>query len=602
MDLQIKTTVSYPPFRKAPTTLEEDIYEIWDDTGLPPNTILIRINWTTLVNNWHSNNRTIESLEKVIAYFAGLDATKTYILISQHDDLIPLLILDKLPPNIIMFNAGGNVRNRNIIPIPLTYTQQSEYVYKPPTKSEWDGLRLASFFGSETNKIRTNLEMYFFNHSDMDIKLKPWTATIDPLDMMEYMNSIVKSRFVLAPSGYGPTSFRFYEAFLNNRIPVYIFDEKGPFLPYGDFIDWAKCCIIISSNELQKLPQILTTITYEKYCEMLEYYQQFHNDFFTISGITHYIKNITTTLVELEAWKPKTVACIANKMALADLIIMLKTLEIYNLTPPTIYLLADSFVADNVDKLNYSGIINIRIDLDKYEGFNRWQMEKMPAVMQCEGVDYPSTLWTELQLKKLDVIRWALDECTSNGVFFSDADICYMATLPNIRNPKFKLLVSPHYIKKEVEDKFGIYNGGFLWTNDKNMLDIWYRETMTSTYFEQKALEPVVEHYKKTDSVLFGDVNINYGWWRLLDGRKSPAEQDKDWVQRIPGFLNSGMFINGKPLQSVHTHLLEMNHMTGTFNKWLLSKLSNFPFYPNIQLLNILKHLVIGANSSSSQQ
>ena len=73
--------------------------------------------------------------------------------------LIPFPVLDKLPPNIVIFNAGGNVRNRNLIPVPLTYTPQSEYVYAPPTKSEWDNLRLASFFGSETNKIRTNLEM-----------------------------------------------------------------------------------------------------------------------------------------------------------------------------------------------------------------------------------------------------------------------------------------------------------------------------------------------------------------------------------------------------------------------------------------------------------
>ena len=52
MDFLIKTNILYPPFRESASTLEENIYDNWDnkydDIELPLNTILLKINWTNI--------------------------------------------------------------------------------------------------------------------------------------------------------------------------------------------------------------------------------------------------------------------------------------------------------------------------------------------------------------------------------------------------------------------------------------------------------------------------------------------------------------------------------------------------------------------------
>ena len=593
MDLEVPTTIPYPPFRKDICTLEDEIFSNWDNAGLLDNVELIKINWTSYYIKWQQSGSDPKLLQKAIDYLSSLDSIKTYILISQHDDLIPFPLLNKIPPKTIIFNAGGNIRNKNILSIPLTYTPKNEYVYLVPSKDEWDKMRLASFIGSNTNDIRTYLDMYLLNNPKIRIKLKSWNESVDPICMAEYAESLIDSRFILAPAGYGPTSFRFYEAFLNNRIPVYIFDEKGPYLPYGEFINWQKCCVIIGKDEIQKLPQILESITHEKYCEMLEYYNRFHTDYFTVKGIASYIKNVITVLIQNQCWNAQKIACIANKTAYPDLIIMLKTLELFNLVAPTIYLICDTYVSENIEKLGYTGKIKSRVELDKYSDLDRIMMERTKVIIKHNGIEFPTNMFTEFVLKKMDAMRWALSEdALSTGVFFSDADICYTAALPTIQVNKYKLFVSPHYINHESESKYGLYNVGFLWTNDINILDMWYKETMTSTYFEQKALDDVVEYYKKENRVSFADTNINYGWWRLLEGRKPASELEKEFTQRIPGFLNSGIMVSGKPLLSIHTHFLENKQpLTIVFNKWLIAKWNRYPFYPIILILKILKIL-----------
>ena len=598
MDFLIKTNILYPPFRESASTLEENIYDNWDnkydDIELPLNTILLKINWTNITNQWIKNNRNQEYIESIIQYIKELDKTKTYIIISQHDDLIPLPLLEFLPPHTIIFNAGGNIRKKNIIPIPLTYIPTEIYKYNPPSYIQWNNMCYdASFIGSNTNNMRKQLDMYLFNNSKYNIKIHDWQEQIDPINISNYLDSFTNSKFILAPSGYGPTSFRFYEAFINCRIPVYIYDDNGPFLPYNDNIDWYKCSIIIHWHDIQKLPQILSKITYDQYIKMLEYYNVFHQEFMTITGITTYIKNFMNKIYNDNIWTPQNIACIANKNAYQDLILMLKSLEIYNITPPNIYIFCDSYIAEQIgNNIKYSGCVKKRIELDKYNNYTRKEMEQMTLKIIYNNKEYSSCLWNEFMLKKIEVLKWALDDSKmDNGVFFSDTDICYFAALPNIINPIYKLFVSPHYINNISESQFGIYNGGFLWIKNYEILALWYEASLSSTFYEQKALENLVAYYKNQNAVLYGDMNINYGWWRMFESSKEPKELQNNWKQKLSGFLNSGIYINEKPLQSIHTHFFDNANNTNfikAFNHWILIKLHNYPFYPNNIILNII--------------
>ena len=270
---------------------------------------------------------------------------------------------------------------------------------------------------------------------------------------------------------------------------------------------------------------------------------------------------------------------------------MLKSLELFNLVPPTIYLYCDSFVDKEIKNVKYNGIIKTKIELNKYSGISRKEMETTPVILKHDGVEYELNLFTEFVLLKLEAIRWALTE-TQSGVYFSDTDICYFAPLPNIKNTKYKVLLSPHYIKPDYEAKFGFFNAGFLWLCDKEVLDMWFKASMTSTFFEQKSLETVSEYFKEKDSILYADMNVNYGWWRLFDGRKPVGDQIKEWNRRLPGFLNSGIYVKGKPLQSVHTHFFDTTYQIGAFNKYLFSLFNEYQYYPIIALLATLKNIV----------
>jgi hypothetical protein len=149
--------------------------------------------------------------------------------------------------------------------------------------------------------------------------------------------------------------------------------------------------------------------------------------------------------------------------------------------------------------------------------------------------------------------------------------------LPAIPNDTL-LGLSPHKIRPQDEARFGIYNAGFLYIKEKVIVDKWLLESLVSDFFEQMALNNVASAYPH---YIFGD-HINYGWWRMFQGTETPDVLKSKWTifrnEQIPSV---GLRIEGKPLNSVHTHWGEKRDpVTKTFNLWLLQqiqKISNHP-------------------------
>ena len=107
------------------------------------------------------------------------------------------------------------------------------------------------------------------------------------VDYENYKNIISRSIFTLAPRGFGYTSFRLFEAILGGSIPIYIWDSKI-ILPYSDELDWNEFCIIINSNDVGNLPNILKNVDIPKMQNKLETVKHF----FTFDKITEYITKI----------------------------------------------------------------------------------------------------------------------------------------------------------------------------------------------------------------------------------------------------------------------------------------------------------------------
>jgi hypothetical protein len=95
--------------------------------------------------------------------------------------------------------------------------------------------------------------------------------------------------YILAPRGYGRNSFRYFECFLLNTIPIYIYDDIN-WLPYKDIIDYSKFSITIHENEINNIESILNSISMDSYKKMVVELQN-HKHFFTLEYMCKYIIN-----------------------------------------------------------------------------------------------------------------------------------------------------------------------------------------------------------------------------------------------------------------------------------------------------------------------
>ena len=163
-----------------------------------------------------------------------------------------------------------------------------------------------------------------------------------------------------------------------------------------------------------------------------------------------------------------------------------------------------------------------------------------------------------------------------------------MAPLQTI-NTDYKLGVSRHNIRTYDEQQYGMYNAGFLYASDKTIPSLWREVSKTSHFFEQACIEDLVKEF--CESYFVFPNTINYGWWRLLQGKESIQILKSKWsIKREQNC--SGICIEGEPLLSIHTHFKTNDMSTILFNdfvKGFLEKLKSVE--KTKKLLQFLKQL-----------
>ena len=111
---------------------------------------------------------------------------------------------------------------------------------------------------------------------------------------------------------------------------------------------------------------------------------------------------------------------------------------------------------------------------------------------------------------KMDALEWALKE--AGNTFFLDADIVAVSNL----NDGFEneLMLSPHYHgggDMVAAGKFGIFNAGYLWTNNAAVPEAWREIYLKrSKFFEQEGMALFAEQF---DVGSFSEFH-NVGFWR----------------------------------------------------------------------------------------
>ena len=279
----------------------------------------------------------------------------------------------------------------------------------------------------------------------------------------------------------------------------------------------------------------------------------------------------------------KFIATLATNLAYNDLKVFLATLALWCKDDyPVVYLYGDDFLP-SLGAL-YPGRIVQTSALNKYSTYSRRQMEQMSSTLY-------SSFWLEFQAEKLNLLDWVFScepSAEDHGVFFFDADICFLGPLPTIDTDAVVGL-SPHMIRDADEAKFGKYNAGFLWMKTPKAVNAWRAACPSSRFYEQAALE-CFDSDEWSNKVYMFPVQHNYGWWRLWQGKRPVKDLMNEWsMQR--NSKHSGLIVQDKPLCSIHTHWTErFDRSTHEFNMMIIKRLEVLaPFHtPAQKVLDIV--------------
>lgn len=250
------------------------------------------------------------------------------------------------------------------------------------------------------------------------------------------------------------------------------------------------------------------------------------------------------------------IATMATNQSARDVQLFLFSLQLFNPVPPTVYLLCDSDLQAFLPP--YRGLLHVKPSLDKYKKDSRSSMTKIP------GTVAHTTLWDEFMMEKVSAMEWAFAD-GAKDVFYIDSDVMFLG--PVLKPPvAAKLALSAHGIKPSDEKRYGIYNGGFLWSSDARFPARWkeaYPKSKLTFGRDQTCLENIAAATPAQDVFVF-PAQTNFGWWRMFQSTESVASIQSKWTVcggdawksafKVKFFNFSGICFSGQPLLSVHTH------------------------------------------------
>jgi hypothetical protein len=277
-----KTSITYPPF-KCGRYMEEFFYEyvLENKDKIDSDYVYIPVFWTNLQTHpgFKSQKRNYESILQFI--LKGYPSRTKFFTVVQHDDG-PQLTLP-LEVNMLVFGACTGD-----IPLPLIYEDVNNTlinIAQPSNRPTY----LASFVGSNTNSVRKTMCDNLSSYSP-EIYLsvnESWTSSVTKSAADLFIEKTLASKFCLAPRGYGRSSFRFFEAMLLNRVPVYIWDDNE-WLPYKEHLDYSKFTVSIHISQISSIYETLKNISDETYLNMLIELRRARH-WFTLEGMSEYI-------------------------------------------------------------------------------------------------------------------------------------------------------------------------------------------------------------------------------------------------------------------------------------------------------------------------
>lgn len=269
------TSHVYPPFKNG-RYMEEFAYEtlLSKKDEIQTDLVYLPIFWTNLQN--HPGFAQSRSKYDIVLNQALQQYPKNtrYFTIVQHDDGPQL----QLPKDTLVFGACTGT-----IPLPLIYEDTTNRLALLERK-EPD--LFASFVGSLTHPVRQRMATAVESRPYIVCRMqKAWNVKVPTEQADEFLDLTLRSKFCLAPRGYGRSSFRFFEAILMDTIPVYFWDDVE-WLPYKEHLDYSSFSVSIS--DISKTYDILSGISEDRYQAMKTELQKVKH-WFTLEGMMDYI-------------------------------------------------------------------------------------------------------------------------------------------------------------------------------------------------------------------------------------------------------------------------------------------------------------------------
>jgi hypothetical protein len=274
--------------------------------------------------------------------------------------------------------------------------------------------------------------------------------------------------------------------------------------------------------------------------------------------------------------KIKSICTIATQKCLNELKLLLLSLDLFE-DDIIIFILCDTFVKYEISSCTYKNKIVLYNELDRYDLNRDFQQESDKKMY-----------WIDFMLEKTTIMKYALEQ-TSNTLFL-DSDIVLLNSLPIIPNKDYDVMLSPHYIKTDHENEFGIYNGGYIYVKNKDFPDWWKKmtyELMGKVYMEQGTLDYAYQQF----IVGLFEITDNFGYW------KASIEDDNNVLSRksLLHYDDNNLKYENNILNSVHTHFFnnpkyghEYNYVL-PFNKIIINNLKHTK---NDKLKNIYDFIV----------
>jgi hypothetical protein len=276
-----KMPVIYPPHQGWNPMIEERAYNFFSTKKkLESDYIYIPIQWTS----WHINpggeyGQNIQPLTDFCNEAIQKYPDEKFFTIVQYDGgtLIPI-------DNCLIFGSSGNFnsplgKNSVYEPIPLLCDPHSG-TPKEIRKNK------VGFAGIETHPIRKKMYECLNGLDGYEFFIN----SHDPNRTQKFREILYNSVFALSPRGYGPASYRMYEAIQMQCIPIYISDEF--WLPFSDVIEWDKVSLLINEDQIESIPKKVDDLLQSgQYQDMIDYGQQVYEKYLTWDGCLNTIAN-----------------------------------------------------------------------------------------------------------------------------------------------------------------------------------------------------------------------------------------------------------------------------------------------------------------------